>query len=319
MRVIRSQAQPNLIPGAAVVSVGNFDGLHAGHRAVLRSVVEDARRRRAEAVALTFDPHPLRVLRPESAPPLITPLEHKIELFASTGIDVLLIMAFTPALSRLSPREFVEQVLVRGVHASAVHEGPTFQFGYRHEGNMETLRALGTEFHFDVVSHPEQIIRGLPVSSTRIRELIRAGEVDRAARLLGRPFSVTGPIVQGHAIGRRLTVPTLNLAPYGELLPANGVYVTRTRVGEHWFDSVTNAGTRPTFQGSGITVESHLLDFQPVDAGEEAGMEVCFCWRLREERAFENPEQLRTQILKDVGRSRHYFSLLKKLAAPGNQ
>lgn len=294
-----------------VVAIGNFDGLHLGHRTLLAAVQAEARQRGVLSAALTFEPHPLRILRPDRAPRLITPLEEKTRCFASTGIDLLVILPFSRDLSLLSPREFVEEILVRGLHANGVHEGANFRFGHRQSGHVETLRALGLEFGFGVTVHDEVRVRGEVVSSSRIRELLTAGRVEMAARLLGRPFALRGAIAQGHGIGRRLTVPTLNLQHYEELLPGNGVYVTCTRIGERRFQSLTNIGTRPTFANSGgISVETFLLDFEEMPIEE---MEIRFLFRLRDERKFDTPAALKQQILHDVERGRRYFRRLEKL------
>lgn len=310
MRIIHSLEE---LPASTrtVVAIGNFDGLHAGHRTLLASVEEEARRRGVLSAALTFEPHPLRILRPDRAPRLITPLEDKIRCFASTGIDLLVVLPFGRDLSLLSPREFVEEILVRGLHAAGVHEGDNFHFGHRQSGNVETLKELGAGFGFSVTVHHEVKVRGEVVSSSRIRELIAAGHVEKAARLLGRPFSLRGAIAQGHGIGRRLTVPTLNLQHYEELLPGNGVYVTCTRIGDRRFQSLTNVGTRPTFANSGgISVETFLLDFEEMPVEE---MEIRFLLRLRDERKFDSPEALKRQILHDVDRGRRYFRRIEKL------
>lgn len=297
-----------------VVAIGNFDGLHLGHRTLLAAVQAEARQRGVLSAALTFEPHPLRILRPDRAPRLITPLEEKKRCFASTGIDLLVVLPFSRDLSLLSPREFVEEILVRGLHADGVHEGANFRFGHRQSGNVDTLRELGAEFGFGVTVHDEVRVRGEIVSSSRIRELLSAGRVEMAARLLGRPFALRGAIAQGHGIGRRLTVPTLNLQHYEELLPGNGVYVTCTRIGERRFQSLTNIGTRPTFANSGgISVETFLLDFEEMPIEE---MEIRFLFRLRDERKFDTPAALKQQILHDVDRGRRYFRRLEKLKKP---
>lgn len=294
-----------------VVATGNFDGLHLGHRTLLAAVQEEARQRGVLSAALTFEPHPLRILRPDRAPRLITPLEEKLRCFASTGIDLLVVLPFSRDLSLLSPHEFVDGILVRGLHALGVHEGANFRFGHRQSGNIDILAELGGEFGFSVTVHDEVRVRGEIVSSSRIRELVAAGHVEMAARLLGRPFALRGAIAQGHGIGRRLTVPTLNLQHYEELLPGNGVYVTCTRIGERRFQSLTNIGTRPTFANSGgISVETFLFDFEEMPIEE---MEIRFLFRLRDERKFDSPAALKQQILHDVERGRRYFRRLDSL------
>lgn len=314
-RILTTPAALPSLPRGGAVSIGNFDGVHRAHQAVLASVIAAARAAAAPAVAVTFAPHPVRLLRPESAPPLITPQEEKLRLLAATGLDAIVVLPFTRELSLLSPREFAAEFLVRGLGAAAVHEGANFQFGHKHAGNVATLAELGREFGFQVAVHPEMRLRGQLVSSSAIRRLIAAGDVPRAARLLGRWFSLRGPIVAGRGVGRRLTVPTLNLAPYPELLPARGVYVTQTWLGDCWRPSVSNCGVRPTFAAAGaseaLTVETHLLDFAPATAPKlPPEMEIRFLFRLREERPFSTPEALKAQILLDAGRARRFLRRL---------
>lgn len=314
-RILRSTAELASLPRGGVVSIGNFDGVHRAHQAVLAQVIAAARAAGGPAVAITFDPHPVRLLRPAAAPRLITPLAEKLRLLAATGLDAIAVLPFTRELSQLTPRQFTASVLVGGLAPATVHEGANFQFGHRHAGTVATLAALGAEFGFDVVVHPEMQWRAQPVSSSRVRELLAAGDVSRAARLLARWFSVRGAIAAGHGVGRRLTVPTLNLAPYPELLPARGVYVTQTRLGDRWWPSVSNCGLRPTFAPAGdpdaLTVETHLLGFGPAaapDLPEE--MEIRFLWRLREERKFPAPEALKAQILLDAARAGRFLRRL---------
>lgn len=313
MRIVTSLEELSAA-ARTMVAIGNFDGLHLGHRTLLAAVKAEAGQRGVLSAALTFEPHPLRILRPDKAPRLITPLEEKKRCFASTGVDLLVVLPFSRDLSLLSPREFVEEILVCGLHADGVHEGANFRFGHRQSGNVDTLGELGTEFGFSVTVHDEVRVRGEVVSSSRIRELLTAGRVEMAARLLGRPFTLRGAIAQGHGIGRRLTVPTLNLQHYEELLPGNGVYVTCTRIGERRFQSLTNVGTRPTFANSGgISVETFLLDFEEMPIEE---MEIRFLLRLRDERKFDSPAALKQQILHDVERGRRYFRRLERLKQP---
>lgn len=304
MRVLRSIEELASAPRGAHLVIGNFDGVHLGHRALLAAVVDSARRSGHIAAALTFHPHPPRILRPDSAPPLITPLPEKIRLVQETGIDLLVILPFSRDLSLLSPREFVAKFLHDGLGVTEVHEGENFRFGHRHAGDIAALRRLGEEYGFGVRVHPPVTIRGEVVSSSRIREWIGQGRVERAGRLLGRCFSVRGAIVGGQGIGRRLTVPTLNLERYSELLPRRGVYVTECILAGRRFPSVTNVGVRPTFGGGELVVESHLLNFEPVEARE---VEVAFRYRLRDERKFDSPAELNAQIGRDVRRAQAYW------------
>jgi len=325
MRLLHSLAELEAAPpGPTVLSVGNFDGVHRAHQRLLAAVVAEARARGAMPAVLTFEPHPLRILRPDSAPPLITPLPEKIRLLAACGVELLVVLPFSRDLSLLSPREFVGDILVTRLGARAVHEGQGFRFGHRQAGDSAALAELAAEFGFALTVHAPVVVRGQVVSSSRIRTLVAAGAVARAGRLLGRPFAVRQSVVSGRGVGRRLTVPTMNLGPYSELLPAQGVYVTRTSVAGRRFDSVTNVGTRPTFADAppALAVESHLLDFAPLalqpdpSPFDQAPMEIAFLHRLREERRFASPALLREQILADVARARRYFARRARRQCP---
>lgn len=295
--------------GAAVASVGNFDGMHRAHQNVVAAVLERARDLRARSLIVTFDPHPTRVLRPEKAPKLITPLAKKLGLLASAAVDAALVIPFTREFSKTTPKEFAG-LLGNRLHAKEVHEGFNFHFGHKAEGNLEKLTQLGKEAGFTVVSYPEMRLRGNSVSSSRIRELVSAGDVSMARALLGRTFSIAAYPAKGRGYGKQYTVPTINLSAYDELVPGNGVYITRTRVGDKTFDSVTNIGNRPTFGTDSFAIESHLLDFVPFELNEDTGIETCFLHRLRDEMKFPSVEHLRAQIGKDVALAQRYFRLL---------
>jgi riboflavin kinase/FMN adenylyltransferase len=319
MQIVRSFDELRARRLQTAVTVGNFDGVHLAHREIIACVRSDAAARGCVSAALTFEPHPIRILHPESAPRLITPAPEKIRQFESTGIELLVLLPFNRDLSLLTPLEFAEKVLVQGLGSRAVHEGANFHFGRRQAGDIHTLQRLGREFGFAVHVHPEMKIGGDVVSSTRIRELVAAGGMNRARKLLGRCFAVKGEIAHGRGLGRRLTVPTLNLQHYEELLPANGVYITQTLLAGQIFDSVTNVGVRPTLPSPAgesaaphVTVESHLLDFREVEAEE---MEIRFLLRLRDEKKFASPVALRAQILRDIERTRSYFRRTSKLRA----
>jgi riboflavin kinase/FMN adenylyltransferase len=297
-----------------VAAIGNFDGVHRGHQEVIGRVLERARGLGARAIAVTFDPHPMAVLHPERAPKLITPMPQRLRLLEETGLDATVVLPFTRDFSLQSAREFAEGVLCRALRVVEVHEGDTFRFGHDAAAGIAELRELGRELGFGVASHGALRVRGVPVSSSEVRRRIAAGELGMARALLGRAFSVLSTTAHGRGVGTKLTTPTINLAPYNELLPPNGVYVTRVRLGEGegagapLLDAVTNAGVRPTFDGAGYAVESHLLGGPPpVEVTETMPVEVCFLMRLREERRFPSPEALRAQIGRDVERAREYF------------
>jgi riboflavin kinase / FMN adenylyltransferase len=296
----------------SVLAIGNFDGIHRGHQAILRAVEQRAIETGCVATALTFDPFPRRVLNPESAPPRLSINAQRMEWFGVVGLESAVVMPFTLALAHLSPEEFVDQILVHDLQVRAVLVGENFRFGHRQAGDVKRLRELGMRQGFDVVVIPPVAYRGEIVSSTCIRKAISEGDVSYAARLLGRPFVLTGEVVKGAGIGRRFTFPTLNLIPEQEMLPAQGVYVTRTRIdGESKTRrSVTNIGLRPTFNGSGVTVETHLLNFSEEIAPKR--IEVHFWKRLRAERKFNGPDELRTQIGKDIVNADRFFSTFRR-------
>ena len=297
---------------SSVLAIGNFDGIHLGHQAILRATVERAHALNAVSTALTFDPSPRKVLRPETAPPRLSTNAQRMEWFNALGLEAVVVLPFTLDLARLSPNEFVEQILVRDLHVKAVLVGENFRFGHKQAGDVKLFSELGSKHGFDVVIIPPVVYRGEVVSSTIIRREVAEGDVSHAARLLGRPFALTGEIVSGTGTGRKFTFPTLNLAVEQELLPARGVYVTRACLeGEtRSHRSVTNIGFRPTFNGSSLSVETHLLDAQLSTAPKR--MEVRFWKRLREEKKFNGPEELRAQIAADIAVANRFFSRLRR-------
>src|SRR3972149_2112031 len=238
----------------SVVSIGNFDGLHLGHRAILEAVIARAKDAGMLPVAMTFSPHPVRFLAPDRSPKLISTLDQKIRLIEEAEIDLLFVAPFDRAFSRLSPDQFIRQYLIEGLGARTVCVGSNFNFGYRQEGRVETLRRWK---ELEVIEIPPVRVRDTTVSSTRIRELIAAGRVALAGRMLGRWFAIEGTIVPGAGRGRKQTVPTLNLRTDNELLPGIGVYITRISLdGGRFLDSITNIGVRPTFGESELTIET---------------------------------------------------------------
>jgi len=311
MRVFRNLAEVPADFGGTIVTAGNFDGVHLAHQSVLREVVTRAKVRRAKSVAVTFEPHPARILRPDIAPKLITSLPEKLKLLEKTGLDATLVLPFSRDFSTTPPREFAREILRERLKASEVHEGANFHFGHKAEGNIERLTQFGKEFGFEVIVYPEQKIRGITVSSSQIRALLGRGNVDRARHLLGRIFSIAATPAAGRGYGQKYTVPTINLGHYEELVPANGVYITQTVINGECFDSVTNAGNRPTFGAESFAVESHLLNFHPIELTAETPVEIFFLHRLRDEIKFPSVEALRDQIAKDVARSQRYFRSLK--------
>jgi len=297
--------------GPSLVSVGNFDGVHRAHACVLGEIVRRARQNGSKAVAVTFEPHPGRILRPDSGLRLLTPLPEKLRLLEGTGIDAVVILPFGRDLSLMTPRQFAERILKKKLHVREVHEGYNFRFGHKAAGDVNVLTQLGQEMGFEVKVYAEQKLRGEAVSSSHIRKLIGEGRVSRARHLLARPFCILGTPGRGRGYGSKYTVPTINLARYEELVPQDGVYITWTRVGTERFDSVTNVGNRPTFGTDSFAVETHLLNFHPIELSPESEVEICFLNRVRDEIKFPSVEALREQIARDVKKARRYFHLLR--------
>jgi riboflavin kinase / FMN adenylyltransferase len=312
MHVFRhlSEIPPDFAP--TLVSVGNFDGVHRAHQCVLQEIVTRAERRGAKSVAVSFEPHPMRILRPDSGLKLITPTAEKLRLLEQSGVDAVLLLPFTRDLSLMRPREFAEQILRDRLHALEVHEGYNFHFGHKAAGDVSMLAEFGRELGFEVVAYPEMLIRGSSVSSTRIRELVGAGDMHRARVLLTRPFAIVSTPGRGRGYGSKYTVPTINLSRYEELVPRDGVYITRTRVAEECFDSVTNVGNRPTFGADSFAIETHLLNFHPIELTAQTPIELWFLSRLRDEIKFPSVQDLRNQIAHDVKKAHRYFHKLRQ-------
>ena len=301
--------------GPALVSVGNFDGVHRAHAHVLREIVSRARASGAKAIAVTFEPHPTRILRPEAGLKLLTPTPEKLRLLDATGVDAVLLLPFGRDVSLMTPRQFADRILKKRLRAREVHEGFNFRFGHKAAGDINLLGELGREMGFEVKVYPEMTLRGETVSSSQIRKLLIAGRVSRARHLLARPFCILGTPGRGRGYGSKYTVPTINLARYEELVPKDGVYITCTRVGPEQFESVTNVGNRPTFGTELFAIETHLLNFHPIELAPQTEVEICFLQRLRDEIKFPNVDALREQIARDVKKARRYFHLLRKPTA----
>jgi riboflavin kinase/FMN adenylyltransferase len=298
--------------GPAFVSVGNFDGVHRAHAHVLGDIVARARAAGGKAVAVTFEPHPTRILKPEAGLKLLTPVPEKLRWLAGTGLDAVLLLPFGRDLSLTTPRQFAERILKKKLHAREVHEGFNFRFGHKAAGDVNMLAELGREMGFEVKVYSEMTLRGETVSSTQIRKLLSAGRVSRARHLLARPFCILGTPGRGRGFGSKYTVPTINLSRYEELVPKDGVYITWTRVATERFDSVTNVGNRPTFGAELFAIETHLLNFHPLELTPETEVEICFLERLRDEIKFPSVDALREQIGRDVKKAQRYFHLVKR-------
>ncbi len=310
IRVYRSieEAAPHFAPSA--LTIGNFDGVHAGHRLIFGRAAEIGRREGWKPSVLTFDPHPARITAPERAPRLLSTPDRRVEWMAGAGIEQVAIVPFDAAFSRLEAEQFVADVLVRSLGARAVLVGENFRFGRGQEGDVRALSELGRRYGFLTEVVPAFRLRGRLVSSSEVRRLIEAGHVGAAGRLLGRWYALEGEVVAGRGVGSKLAVPTLNLATPAEVLPPRGVYITRTRdleAGREW-PSVTNIGRRPTFDGGALSVETFLLTGLAGETPRRIAVELLR--RLRDERRFETPEALKAQILADVRRAEAFFRRL---------
>jgi phosphoribosyl 1,2-cyclic phosphate phosphodiesterase len=295
----------------SVIAIGTFDGIHIGHQRVLEYAIWRAKESGAVATALTFEPPPLKVLRPEAAPARISTNQQRMEWFRAVGMEAAVVLPFTKELAALSAEEFVREILVRQLRVRTVVVGDTFRFGNKQAGDVKFLREMGMRDGFEVVVHAPVTLNREVVSSTLIRKMVSEGDVRHAGRLLGRPFALTGEVVSGTGTGRKFTFPTLNLKPEQELLPARGVYITRTVLdGEtNSHRSVTNVGVRPTFNGTGLSVETHLLDYSGNFTPKR--IEVRFWKRLRAEKRFAGPEELKEQIQKDIAAANRFFARLR--------
>jgi riboflavin kinase/FMN adenylyltransferase len=311
MKIYHSLAEVPPDFGPCALTIGNFDGVHFGHRRILRRLKSLADARGWKPSVLTFDPHPTRVVAPERTPRLLTSPEGRAELMREEGIEQVLILPFTRELAALTPEEFARQVLLARLDARAALVGDNFRFGHLHSGNVRVLAELGRRLGFETEIVHSVTCRGRVVSSSGIRELIRTGRVSLAARFLLHPYALEGQVVSGRGIGSKQTVPTLNLATAAEVIPAPGVYVTRTRdleTGREW-DSLTNIGYRPTFGASDqLSIETFLLDTPAEQAASVSGrLRLEFLWRVRDERTFDSPAALKAQILKDARTAENYL------------
>ena len=331
-RVFRSVDEARGRFGPCALAIGNFDGVHLGHQKLIAETVSCARRNGLTPAVITFDPHPTAIVAPERVPPLICPLEERLRLIAAAGAEHILVLNFTPEISRLSPAEFVEQILVDALQTKAVLVGENFRFGYRQEGTPETLQRLGARHGFNTCFLEPVKFRGQIISSSAVRSHLKNGNVLQAARFLGRCYSLAGPVVSGRGIGSKQAVPTLNLMPAPELVVPHGIYVTETfdvtekfdvketfdvtetfdNVNQRRWPSVTSCGYNPTFGATDLTVETYLLT--ALENNSPRAIEVRFRHFLRREETYPDAQSLKAQILNDVARSEAYWQHVGRLA-----
>jgi riboflavin kinase/FMN adenylyltransferase len=288
-----------------VATVGNFDGLHLGHRAILDRILARARETGGSALLITFDPHPLKILAPERAPRMITTRRQKLALLEETGLEFVLILPFTVELAAVTAEGFVRSHLAEGLGVKEVYVGANFNFGRDRAGNADLLVRLCGELGIRGEKVPEVRYLGSPISSSRIRRAILSGEVELARELLDRPYAIEGTVVHGEGRGAGLGFPTANLTPQNELVPQDGVYVTEAVVDGAAHPAVTNIGSRPTFTRATYAVETHLLN-GPTDLYDHP-LEVRFLARLRQEVKFESPQALVAQVRRDIERAHEFF------------
>lgn len=308
MIVVRDPLREVDLPRRGVVTIGNFDGVHRGHQTMLSDVAARSRELDAPSVVVTFDPHPLKVLRPETAPRMIQTLRQREEAIEACGIESLVIVPFTRDFSLTPAREFVRELLVRRMATRELHVGERFAFGRGREGNVDLLREMGAQAGFSVVAVTHVADEKGRLSSTRVRELLAEGDVAASERILGRPYAMDGIVAKGDRMGRRIGFPTVNLKPDNELAPRDGVYVGKVliRSFDRTFVCVTNIGRRPTvYEDYATTIESYILDFSSNVYGEE--IRLWFHDRLRDEQVFPSMLELTAQIRRDVEATRAYF------------
>lgn len=289
-----------------VMTLGVFDGLHLGHQLIMQTVVERARAIGAVPTVITFEPHPRAVLHPESAPPLLQTFDQKIEALGVLGIEQTIVIHFDQAFAQIRAQDFLSDVVVDRLQAKEIYLGRGFAFGHNREGNIELVRQVSTRLGFRADEVPEVRVRGRRASSSRIRELLQDGEVNLARRMLGRPYGVEGRVVRGDGRGAQIGFPTANLHPQNRVIPRGGVYVTATLIDSKWRRSVTNIGTRPTFDTAAETsVETFIMNWSGDLYGDV--VRVRFLHRLRDEKRFDSVDELRAQIKSDVALAETFF------------
>jgi riboflavin kinase / FMN adenylyltransferase len=304
MRIVRTFEELPHVARDVCVAIGVFDGVHLGHQRVIAEARTDARAIGGMSVVLTFDPHPLRVLHPEKAPPLLTSTPHKLRLLEQLNVDVCLLLTFDKPLSEQPPEQFIESLANRIHRLHEICVGARFRFGHNRAGDTRLIEKLAPKYGYLAKEVAPVKLGEETISSTAVRQHVLHGRLDRAAAMLGRPFSILGAVEPGDARGRKLGFPTANLSPSNEVLPPNGVYAARALVGQEPFAGVVNIGTRPTFGGRDRRsfVELHIFDLARNLYGHE--LEVSFIQKLRDERKFDSADALKRQIGADITEAR---------------
>lgn len=309
MQVFRHIDDPGLALQKSVVTLGNFDGIHLGHRALIEGAVRDARALGVPAVVLTFEPHPVKVLAPERAPKMILAHKDKMQLLQSLSVDIVVVQHFDLSFAKIAAEDFVRRFLAERLKPAKIWVGRDFRFGQGRKGRSEDLLRWGDQYGFSVAVVEPILVGGVRVSSSQARELIETGKVDAVTELLGRYHFVSGRVVAGHRRGRDLGFPTANIAARTELVPLDGIYATIFHLGEKDLPSVSSIGINPTFGAGPRTVESFILNFNGEIYG--AAVRLSFVQRLREEQAFSSVESLVEQIGRDVHRAKEVFRGLR--------
>jgi len=305
MRIFHS-TENAAISRPTVLTLGVFDGLHLGHQLIVKTVVERARATGAKPTVITFEPHPRAVLHPESAPPLLQTLDQRLEALGVLGIEQTIVIPFDKQFAQIRAEDFLKDVISDRLHAQEVYLGRGFAFGRSREGNIDLLQQISHKLGFVADEVAEVRLRGKRISSSRIRELLHQGRVNVARGMLGRPYGVEGRVIRAAGRGQQLGFPTANLHPHNRVIPKGGVYVTATLIDGRWRPSVTNVGTRPTFEQDGETsVETFVMNWSGDLYGDV--IRVRFLYRLRDETKFNSLEDLKAQIGRDVSRAHSYF------------
>lgn len=309
MRTIYLSSQPDVEGAPAAATIGFFDGVHRGHRQLLAQVCAEAHERRLTSMAVTFDSHPRAVLRADYQPQLLTPLDEKLQLLSTTGIDVCVVLPFTTELAALTAQQFMQQVLARRLHVQHLVVGYDHRFGHDRTEGVDHYRRYAEALGMSLSTAPALLHKGEAVSSSRVRRLLAEGMIDHATDCLGHPYTITGTVVPGYQKGRQLGFPTANIQVDDpcKLLPQRGAYTVKVRMGEGepMLRAVMNIGMRPTFHGDHVTIEVHIMDFHEQIYGRQITVE--FCHRLRQERQFSSPDALASQLRADVRMANEQF------------